>query len=120
MNAQPMPARVVVVGGCASGKSTLVAELRRRGLDAVVCAQEHSDVPTLWTRSHPDLLVFLFADLQTVRERRGLHWSKVVYEAQQRRLRTARGSAHVTFDTALTPVDQAVERIERMLADRAG
>ncbi|HEX5503007.1 MAG TPA: hypothetical protein VFW96_10315, partial [Thermomicrobiales bacterium] len=46
--------RVVVVGPCAAGKTTLVARLRARGHDAAVCAQEHSGVPYLWQLTRPD------------------------------------------------------------------
>src|SRR3954454_17529511 len=95
--ALPSP-RIVVVGSCASGKSTLVAALRARGFDASVCAQEHSEIPTLWNHTMPDFLVLLEAKLATVRERRGRAWPEPIYVMQQRRLENARRAAHVIVD----------------------
>src|SRR6476660_778659 len=43
--------RVVVVGVCSSGKSTLVGRLKTAGYDAHACSQEHSYVPHLWQLS---------------------------------------------------------------------
>jgi nicotinamide riboside kinase len=119
MSERAQPVRIVVVGSCASGKSTLVAELRRRGFDAVSCAQEHSEIRTLWTRSQPDVLVLLHADLATVRARRGAHWPRAVYEVQQARLLSARDAADLVIDTAATPVHDVADLIVRLLRDRA-
>ena len=62
--------RVVVVGPCASGKTTLVDNLRPRGYEIKSCVQEHSFTPDLWKRfSKADVLVFLDAELPTIAER---------------------------------------------------
>jgi deoxyadenosine/deoxycytidine kinase len=65
------PTRVAVVGVCASGKSTLVKALKDAGYEARHVAQEHSYVPAMWQRiSHPDVLIFLDADYETIIARR--------------------------------------------------
>lgn len=94
--------RVVVVGNCASGKSTLVAGLRRLGYDAWVCGQEHSEIATLWQHSAPDVLIALHVDLATVRQRRGEDWPEQIYRTQRRRLAPAMAAADLVLDaTAL-------------------
>lgn len=94
------PPKIVVVGHCAAGKSTLVNGLRDAGIDAFVSAQEHSIVPELWKRRRPDLLVFLDVDLDTIRHRRGRSWPASVYALQERRLAPARGSADLEIRTS--------------------
>lgn len=105
--------RVVVVGHCAAGKSTLVEQLRHDGIDAVTAAQEHSAIPELWKHSGADVLVFLDVDLETVRRRRGTEWSEAIYFAQETRLDAARRSADLVIDTAKSPLDEVVERTRR-------
>jgi len=92
--------RVVVVGPCASGKSTLVESLRSVGYDAVVSAQEHSDVTTLWRRSRPDALVGLVVDLETTSRRRGRPWPASLYGQQRERLAVAMSAAVAVIDTS--------------------
>lgn len=114
--------RVVVVGTCASGKTTLAAALRNEGVDATVCAQEHSDVATLWSHSEPDLLVLIEIDLATIRARRSPTWPRAIYEAQLRRLANARAAADIIIDSRVTTVAQSVamvlQEIERVKAGR--
>lgn len=92
--------RVAVVGHCASGKSTLVTNLRRHGYDANAVAQEHSGIPWLWRHSEPDVLIYLDVPLETVRERRGAEWPQTVYDAQETRLAEARAHADLVLDTS--------------------
>ena len=94
------PRRIVVVGPCASGKTTLVAALRARGYDARVSGQEHSVVSYLWRLSEPDVVVALAADLDAVRARRGEHWPAWLLELQLERLRDAVAAADVRIDTS--------------------
>ncbi len=107
---------MVVVGPCASGKTTLVAGLRRLGYRATVCGQEHSDIPTLWQHSAPDLVVALDIDLATLRRRRGEEWPEWLYLIQRRRLRGATAAADVRVDTSV--LDEA-EVLRRVVADLA-
>ena len=96
--------RIVVVGPCASGKSTLVAALRELGYDAHVSGQEHSEIGSLWQRSRPDVLIALDADIDAVRARRGWSWPEWLHDLQVRRLRLAWNAADVRLDTsALNP-----------------
>ena len=64
------PLHIVIVGPCASGKTTLVRGLWARGYSgARVVAQEHSGVIDLWKRrGQPDVLIYL--DAQTGHHRR--------------------------------------------------
>src|SRR5512136_1142092 len=61
--------RVLIVGVCSSGKSTLEDGLKRLGYDARSCVQEHSYVPAMWRSTGPDLLVYLDAGPETLRRR---------------------------------------------------
>ena len=92
------PPRLVVIGPCASGKTTLVGGLRRLGYDAAVCGQEHSEIPTLWRHTAPDVVIALEIDLATLRRRRGSEWPEWLYQVQQRRLRQAVSSASIRVD----------------------
>jgi len=103
------PIRVVVVGPCAAGKSTLAANLRARGVDAYCCAQEHSEIGNLWQHLEPDVVVALDVDLATVRARRGADWPEVIFRAQLRRLSAARAAARVVIDTASLDADATLE-----------
>ncbi|HEY7035890.1 MAG TPA: hypothetical protein VH482_31435 [Thermomicrobiales bacterium] len=114
-SATSSPIRVVVVGPCASGKSTLAARLRDHGFDAYVCAQEHSEIPTLWRHLGPDVVIALDVDLATVRARRGAEWPEAIYVAQVRRLVEARAAADVVIDTASLDVDATLEAALQVL-----
>lgn len=59
-----------VIGVCGSGKSTLTQRLKALGYHARQISQEHSGVPDLWRwRRQPDVLVYLDASNDQVRER---------------------------------------------------
>lgn len=110
--------RVVVVGPCASGKTTLVRLLRERGVDAYVCGQEHSIVRDLWRRQNPDVVVALTVDLETIRARRGDDWSATIYEEQRRRLHDAMEAADLIIDTRRVGPEDAVSLVLQLLASR--
>lgn len=103
--------RIAVVGTCASGKSTIVDELRGHGYDAFVVSQEHSIVLDLWNHQRPDKLVYLQADYQTVQQRRGQSWPRWIYDAQIERLRDAQQNASIIIDTGILTVDEAIAQI---------
>ncbi len=111
--------RIVVVGPCASGKSTLVERLRSHGHDAYAVAQEHSAVRDLWRRKDPDVLIALDVSLEVVRQRRSPEWLEAVYVRQHDRLATAYAAADLVIDTAAHDADQveaiAVAYIAEML-----
>lgn len=92
--------RIVVVGPCGSGKSTLVAELQDRGYDAHAVAQEHSAVHDLWLHGgRPDVLIFLDASPATITARRQNNFPGWLYGKQMRRLRSAREHATMYLHT---------------------
>jgi GTPase SAR1 family protein len=110
------PVRVVVVGPCASGKSTLAERLRAHGVDAYVCAQEHSEIGTLWRHLGPDVVIALDVDLATIRARRGAEWPETIFREQLRRLTGARAAAAVVIDTMILDADATVEAALRVVS----
>lgn len=112
---RPAP-RVVVVGPCASGKTTLVESLRAAGIDAHVSGQEHSAVPGLWQRLDPDVLIALDVDLATLRKRRTPTWPAAIYEVQHDRLRNAFRAANVVIDTSDLPPGSVLAIALRVVA----
>jgi hypothetical protein len=107
--------RVVVVGPCASGKSTLVENLRAAGIDARVSGQEHSAIRDLWRRLEPDLLVYLDVDLDTIRLRRSPHWPEQLYVLQHTRLHGARETADLVIDTSVTSAEETTAQVRAMI-----
>ncbi|MCA9878153.1 MAG: hypothetical protein KC442_10235 [Thermomicrobiales bacterium] len=104
------PRRVVIVGPCASGKSTLVEALRACGYDAQVSAQEHSAVPELWKRGEPDVLIALVASIEAVRERRDESWPGWLHDVQAARLANAQDAADLVIDTSGLDASEVVAR----------
>lgn len=92
--------RIVVVGPCGSGKTTLVDHLTGLGYDARVVAQEHSIIRDLWQKRDPDVVVALDLDLDTLRARRSPTWSAEIFALQHERLRDAFAAADITLNTA--------------------
>jgi len=108
----PIPDRVVVVGVCAAGKTTLVALLRAAGYAAQSCAQEHSYVGDMWRRlARPQALVFVDASLAVIRRRRNTPYEPEYIAEQRRRLAHARAHCHIYVLTDdLTP-EQVRDRV---------
>ncbi len=91
--------RIVIVGHCASGKSTLVDALRERGFDAYISAQEHSEIAMLWAHQHPDIVIALSVSAQGVRTRRTPSWPDWLHNTQTRRLGAAFAAADLMVNT---------------------
>jgi guanylate kinase len=112
--------RIVVVGPCAAGKSTLVANLRPQGYDIRSCVQEHSYMPDLWRRfSKAEVLIFLDAQLETIAHRqKRSDWTQDRLDVQQRRLAHAR--AHCDFYLATDDLrrEEVAERVRMFLQGR--
>ncbi len=100
---------IVVVGPCASGKTTLVRGLQSCGYRAMVSGQEHSEIPTLWRRTAPDVTIGLNVDLATIRHRRSAGWPESIYRRQQARLRNAFAAAAIVLDTAVMGPEQTLQ-----------
>src|SRR5215212_1848718 len=109
--------KIVVVGPCAAGKSTLVSALRALGYDAHVSGQEHSEIATLWQHSQPDVLIALEVEIRAVRGRRSGSWPEWLHDVQVRRLAAALRAANLVIDTTgLSPqsvVDRVVAYLQR-------
>ena len=103
--------KIVVVGPCAAGKSTLVTALRALGYDAHVSGQEHSEIETLWQRSQPDVLIALDVDISAVRARRGGSWPEWLHDLQVRRLAAASRAAHLAIDTSVLSPQTIVDLV---------
>lgn len=109
--------RIVVVGPCASGKSTLVARLRDLGYEAHAVAQEHSAVRDLWKRKDPDVLIALDVSLDVVRARRSPGWLEAVYQRQHERLASAYTAADLIIDTAEHDAEAVVTLVRAWLRE---
>lgn len=109
--------RIVVVGPCAAGKSTLVSALRALGYDARVSAQEHSEISTLWQHAQPDLLVALEVDIAAVRDRRGGPWPEWLHDVQVRRLAAASKAADLAIDTTALSAQTVIDRVIAFLEE---
>lgn len=111
--------RIVVVGPCASGKTTLVTRLQELGLDARNVAQEHSGVKTLWRKKNPDVLVMLEASLPVIRRRRQVPWGEERLTVQRERLMDAREHADLFIQTDPLTREEVAQRVLEFIAGRA-
>ncbi len=99
-----------IVGPCSSGKSTLVAGLKKHRVHARNIAQEHSYVRDMWQRlTNPDLLIFLQVSYPIAQIRRKLNWNLAEYEEQGHRLSHARKMADLYLDTDLLTPKEVLE-----------
>ena len=101
-----------IVGPCSSGKSTLVAGLKKHRVHARNIAQEHSYVKDMWQRlTDPDLLIFLQVSYRIAQIRRKLNWNLADYKEQGHRLRHARKKADFYLDTDLLTLKEVLEDV---------
>lgn len=113
---------IVVVGPCASGKTTLVRGLWARGFtEARVVAQEHSGVADLWKmHDPPDVLIYLDARLETIAARQGrADWTPEYLSEQQQRLQSAWAACDLYLPTDDLTTDQVLTRVIDHLKRRA-
>lgn len=114
---------IVIVGPCASGKTTLVRGLWALGYSAArVVAQEHSGVLDLWKmRLHPEALIYLDAQLDTIaaRQRRS-DWTPDYLAEQQRRLRGAWLACDLYLPTDDLNPAGVLEHVSAYLSRRRG
>ena len=107
--------KILVVGVCASGKSTLVRRLKEYGFSAYHVTQEHSYVPYLWRRKEPDVVVYLGASLETIKKRRKIAWGDEMFKVQQLRLADVRCYADLLLDTDEMNEDEVLENVLEFL-----
>ena len=100
--------RVVVVGPCTSGKTTLVNGLRSYGIEAYNIAQEHSGILKLWQKKKPDILIMLDVTLAAAKKRREVYWGEERLVLQRERLKDARTNADLYIQTARTTQQQVL------------
>ncbi len=107
-----------VVGPCAAGKSTLVAELRSRGYKTRHIAQEHSYVQDMWKQiSNPDILIYLAVSFEISMKRTDSNWSRVIYDNQIQRLVHAKKHADLYINTDDLSTEQVLELVLENLQD---
>ncbi len=89
-----------IVGPCAAGKSTLIAQLRLLGYQAKHIAQEHSYVQDMWAQiARPDYLIYLDVSFEVSKLRTGSDWYWQIYDNQIQRLAHAREHADLYIQT---------------------
>jgi deoxyadenosine/deoxycytidine kinase len=107
-----------IVGPCASGKSTLAAQLAQEGYRAHQIVQEHSYVADMWkVVGRPDWLIFLDASFATCSRRKALDWQESEYQEQRRRLRHAREHCDLYIDTDALTTEQVLHITMRTLQE---
>lgn len=104
------------MGVCGAGKSTLEQRLRALGFDAFSVAQEHSYVRELWRKRAPDVLVYLDANLSTIRRRGHKTFSRILLEDERKRLAWARRRADIYIKTDRLTPDEVVGTVLDFLA----
>ena len=111
--------RIVVVGPCAAGKTTLVGRLQKKQYNIRSCAQEHSHVPQLWKKyCRADVLVYLDADVNTISHRQNRSdWTQARLVEQHRRLADARLHCDFYLRTDELTREQVAARVEGFLRE---
>ena len=106
-----------MVGPGASGKSTLIAELKKRGYTTRHIAQEHSFIPNLWLkRARPDILIYLEVSYAVSKQRQGIsEWPRSLYQKQLKRLRHARKHADLFLNTNNLTPGEVFQRVQDYL-----
>jgi len=111
--------RIVVVGPCAAGKTTLVGNLRPLGYNIKSCVQEHSLTPQLWKKfSKAEILVFLDAELRTIAQRQNRSdWTQRRLDGQRERLADARANCDLYLSTDGLTREQVADAVEAFLIE---
>lgn len=103
--------KIILVGPCASGKTTLASYLQAHGHNVRVCGQEHSGIRDFWRHLSPDVLVALDVDLVTLRQRRSAEWPEHLYLVQRGRLASAFAAADIIVDSTRNDADAVADRV---------
>ena len=118
MNAEELV--IGVVGPCAAGKTTLVADLRSRGYTVRHIAQEHSYVKDMWKQiSNPDILIYLDVSFEESTKRTGTTWSVEIFQKQIKRLEHAKAHSDLYINTENLSPEQVLDIVLENLQDIA-
>lgn len=112
--------RIVITGVCASGKSTLTANLKELGYDAHNVAQEHSGVPSLWSKKNPDIVILLDANYPTICQRRQVGWKEDHLAVQRNRLNHVRQHADLYLPTDELTKEEVVRQVVQYIGGKYG
>lgn len=113
----PQEPLILIVGVCASGKTTLSLGLRELGYNARSLAQEHSVSGKLWQRYKPDLLIVLNCRYETIKQRKLISWGPKRYQAQLKLLANAREHATLIVDTDEFTPEELVKYVSGLLLE---
>lgn len=116
MQAKPL---VLIVGVCASGKTTLAGGLQELGYNASSFAQEHSVTPFVWRRKKPDFLIFLICKYETIKNRKNINWGYSEYLRQVDWLNDAYKHAHLVVVTDVFTPEELIRHVDSLLRHRA-
>lgn len=108
---------IVVVGVCASGKTTLSSGLKQLGYNVRSFAQEHSVSGRMWQRLEPDFLIVLDCAFETIRDRKVISWGTDRYQGQQDLLANAREHADLFVKTDGFSPEQLVNYVHKRLVE---
>ena len=107
--------KIMIVGNCASGKSTLARGLRELGYQANGFSQEHSHSAKVWMRRCPDVLILLKCEYETIKERRNISWSLDAYKQQLFTLDHARQHADMIVSTDGLKPEELIQNVHVFL-----
>ena len=113
----PQQPLILVVGVCASGKTTLSSGLRELGYHVRSFAQEHSLSGRLWRRFEPDILILLNCSYETIKQRKQISWGPKRYQDQLKLLANAREHATLIVQTDGFTPEELVEYVQGKLLE---
>lgn len=108
--------RIILVGPCAAGKTTLANSLCALGYDAHDIAQEHSNVQRMWrVIARPDLVIYLDVSLETIHVRLQVNWEQSYLDEMHRRLTDAQAHSDFYLRTDLLSREEVLARVLEFL-----
>jgi thymidylate kinase len=108
---------VGVVGPCASGKSTLIEQLRVLGYRGKHIAQEHSYVKDMWAQiAKPDVLIYLDVSYEISCQRANSSFARKIYTNQVERLFHAKQNADLYINTDHRSPAEVLDEVVNYLA----
>lgn len=109
---------IAVVGVCASGKTTLVKNLKDAGFSAYNVAQEHSCIKKFWNKHQPEYLIMIDAGLAAIKKRRLVYWDESRLAAQHERLQDAKAHADLYIQTDDLDASQVLRKVVDFLTSQ--